>query len=860
MLAPFHETNFGAQLRLLRRRAQLTQQELSLAVGYSYAQISRLETGRRPPDLPTLIALFCPALGLDPRSAEGQHFLALAASARPAPHAAVPSPPAPLPSPSSLLIGRTAERNLLHSLFTHHNARLVTLLGTAGVGKTRLAMHMAHELAPHFAHGTTLVELAAVNHAADVPTALAAALGIRQEGHETATAAVLAHLQPQHTLLILDNVEQIQGIGRLVADWLAAVPRLHLLVTSRIALRLTVEHTLPLGPLAVPPLAPLPPLEQLAQVEAMALLCARLRTATPDFALTAANALPLAAICVRVDGLPLAIELVAAHGRLFTPTELLTEIAQRFLQMGQRGDDVHARHRTATAALAWSYDQLPQHVQILLTRLSLFANGWSVAAATAVCDLEETGATAIQESLEILLDHSLLQRHTIGEETRLTMLTMVREFAQHHLDQRHTHEKMVLHGRLLTHLTTWAESADPFLVGGNQQGAWLARLEAEHDNLRHILRWAYAHAPAQGVRLTAALWRFWYMRGHLREGRQWAEQFLPHAANVPPATHAKLLDGMGILAWRQADYATADTWCSEALAIYQQIQHAEGEAQVLGHLGLIAATQGQSAVARQHYAASLPLYQAQENWVGAVSVLHNLGNLACEENDNTAAQAYYEQCVELYEERGNDSGLALVYLGLGVIAREAGEPTKAQALFEQSRALAQKVGDEWNVATADTNLGDLAAESGDWTAARLYLNRALVQFEEVGDQQSICIVTNRLADVALRAGEMGTAVRLFRQQLMLAHGLGYQPGLVEGWEGLARCAAEKQPALAVQLLACAGRVRQEVNRPLSPLEQLPYEAVLATTHATLPPAEWEQAWAKGGKMELGAAVALALTA
>lgn len=860
MPKPFRETTFGAQLRLLRRRAQLTQSELSLAVGYSEAQISRLETGRRPPDLPALIALFCPALGVDPHTAEGEYLLALAAAARPAaPH---PNPPplskAAHPTPTFQLIGRAHERALITELFTQQHARLVTLLGTAGAGKTRLALHMAHELAPHFTHGATIIELAAVTDITAVPAAIAGALELSEAGYASATAAVLAHLQTQHCLLVLDNVEQLPSMGRLVGEWLAAVPGLHLLLTSRIALRLTAEHIVPLGPLAVPPLAPLPPLEQLAGVEAMALLLARLRVATPGLQLTAANALPLAAICVQVDGLPLALELVAAHGRLFTPTELLTEMAHRFLQMNQRGTDVHYRHHSASAALSWSYDQLPPATQALFTRLAIFANGWWVEAAVAVCDMAQAGATAVQEALQTLLDHSLLQRQTVGEETRLTMLGMVREFARHQLAERG--EEDVLHSRHLAYLIDWAESAAPFLLRGSQQGAWLARLEAEHDNFRHALRWAQTNAPAQGVRLAAALWRFWYMRGYLREGRQWASLFLSHAAEVEPPIHAKLLDGAAILAWRQADYATAEAWATAALTLYQQVSHTVGVAQVLGHLGLIASDQGRAEQARAHYAASLPFYQAQSDWAGAASVLHNMGNLACQQNDNTAAQAYYQQCADLYTELGDDSGLALVSLGLGVIAREAGQPTEAHTLFERSRTLAQKVGDGWNMATADINLGELATDAGDWSAARLLLGRALAHFEQMGDQQSICVVQGRLADVALRAGEPDTAVRLFRQELMLAHGVGFQLGVVDALEGLAACMALPQPTAAVQLLATAAALRHETGWPLAPAEQLRHEALLDSIRPQLTPLAWAQAWEKGGKMGLGAAVALALTA
>ena len=869
-------SSFGAQLRLLRRQARLTQADLGIAVGYSDAQICRLELGRRPPDLTTLVALFFPALGLDPRAEAAERLLALAAAARAEDLAAPPDPPsaAPrpaeepaivssLPQPSGPLVGRASERALIAARLAAPNVRLLTLVGPPGVGKTHLALQVAHDLHERYTDGVCFVDLSPIAEPALVASALALALDV-SEGQRDAATALREALRDRQMLLVLDNFEQVAEAAPLLRELLATAPRLSLLVTSRVALRLSVEQTLLLGPLAVPSLAQLPPLAELEQVDSMTLLLARLRANTPYLALTASNALTLAAICVRVDGLPLAIELVAARGKLFSPQELLSEVAQHFLQVRRRGRDIPARQQSLIAALAWSYGRLDPETQALFDRLSLFAGGWTLDAAVEVADLAGLGRASLIEQLEDLLDNSLVQRHSEQAGTRFTMLSMLREYGQAQLEQRG--EREALMRRMLAHYGTLAARAERYIQYGSEQAAWVRRVEADHDNMRFALHWALgANEQLLGLRLAGSLWRFWYTRGYLREGLAWLESFLHLApeqfAEANPLTqseHAHALDGAGVLAWRQSSYAQSEGWYVAALERYRAAGQPLGEAKVLCHMGMLYGDRDDLTRAAGFYERSLPIYQAHGEAYGAASVLHNLGNLYNQQNNSERALSCYAECLTLYEQLDNPSGIALIELGRGAIARDQGESAQAEASFRRSMALAEQMGDEWAVATAQLNLGNLANDRGDSVAARELLGAALAKFTAMGDQQSVSATQNQLGLVELLAGEIVAAVAQFRQALMLANAIGFRFGVADSLEGLAACASAGQPRLSAQLLAVVAAIRAEGDVDSALADARYYRRIQQIAEAALGPTQWAAAWAAGERLSVGEAVALAL--
>lgn len=862
---------FGDYLRILRRRARLTQAELGIAVGYSDAQICRLETGRRPPDLATLVALFLPALGLDDRAPDAVRLLELAGQARgdqpgrwlqqaqPAgapqdqPVAAPPEPVAGRPA----LIGRASQLSLIADTLRARSARLLTIVGPAGIGKTHLATHALALLAADFADGARFVDLAPVDDPDRVAQAVLQVVDAEALGEADTLAALRAALAPRRMLLLLDNFEQVAAAAPLLDDLLRAAPGLALLVTSRVALRLSAEHTLHLPPLAVPDLGHLPPLAELAQVESLALLLARLRASNPALELTESNALTLAAICARVDGLPLAIELVAAHGRLFSPRELLVEVAQQLVQMRRSAHGVPDRHRTLAAALAWSYQQLPPPAQALFARLSAFSGGWTVEAAVGCCDLDGHGRAAILGALEQLLDHSLIQRHDDGEAARYSLLVMVRAYAVLRLEERS--EGQALHGRMLGYWLDLARRAEHHLAFGEDQARWSARLFAEIENLRAILGWAIAAGEHQrGLALAGALARFWYVRGYLGEGRRWLEQFLalPDLAGSPEHAHA--LDGAGLLAWRQADYRQAEAWLQQALATYRRHDDEQGLAHVIGHLGLIYSDNGAFDDAIRCYEESLVLHRATGNPTGIVASLHNLGNIAAQLNQTERALAAYNECLHLYRANGNQSGIALILLGVGALRRDQGDLAGAEDALSESQAIAESLGDRWNLAVALLNRCDVAADVGDFAVARDHGRAARQLFEQIGDQQMLGLIQIRLGIVELLAGDIPAATRIVRESLLLLNAIAYQPGLADALEAMAGCLADSQPARAARLLGAAAAIRVAIGFPAATADLPRLRRTEAIARAGLSPAAWQAAWDEGGALSAAQAVMAAV--
>ncbi len=851
--------SFGAFLRFLRRRARLTQRELAIAVNYSEGQICHLEHDRRTPELATLAALFVPALGLEQAPDDVAHLLTLAAAARSAPVALVGgagAPAVPLVPPSPL-IGRAAQRAELRRMLLSGGVRMLTLTGPPGVGKTHLALQLAQDLRGEFADGALFVDLSAVDEAELAAQAIALALDLAEEPGQTPAEALRAGLRGRRMLLVLDNCEQLLAAAPLLADLLAAAPGLVLLLTSRVALRLRAEQIFSLPPLEVPDLAALPPPEALAQIESVALLLARLRAADPGLALSAANALALAAICVRVDGLPLAIELVASRGRLLSPQELLSEVAQQFQHLRRRGRDLPERHRTLAAALAWSHDQLTPAAQALFARLSVFAGTWAIERVGPVCDLEGAGRAALLDLLEDLIEHSLIQRHEHAGETRLRMLALVRDYAQERLRARAEHD--LLHARLLAASVAFAERAEEQLYFSEEQPLWMARVEAEHDSLRAALAWAARGDHAQGLRLAGALWRFWYMRGMLREGRRWLETFLTLPPAGGPAARAHALDGLGVLAWRQGDHGQAEVWLRAALDLYRSARHSRGEARVHSHIGLLMTERGMYDQALASFEDSLPLFQALDDRIGAVGVLHNLGNLHCQQNNGERAMELYRECLAIYEQFDSQADIALVSLGMGAVARDQGEGDAALAAFSRSLELARRLGDEWTAGTALLNLGDLACDRGESAEALRLLGEALAVYERLGDQKQAVIARTRLGIAALLGGDQPAALECFRQALMLASAIGFLPGVAEGLDGIAGCVARGAPLLAARLYAAAAALREQQGLEVALADQPRHDQAVRAARRGSEPAAWATAWAEGRALGAQQAVVLALT-
>lgn len=689
--------------------------------------------------------------------------------------AAAPPRAAPrLPAPAGPLIGRETETEEALALLERTDVRLLTLTGPAGTGKTRLALELAHAAGPAFGDGARWVPLGAVAEPELAWSAIGQAFGVGEAGTRGVFERLAGLLAEGEVLLALDNFEHVLGGAPRVGKLLAACPGLKVLVTSRAPLRVRGEREFPVGPLPPPP--PDAPLDRLSDAPAVRLFAERAREVEPTFELTRENLPAVAAICGRLDGLPLAIELAAVRVKLLTPTAMLARLEKRLPLLTGGGRDLPARHRTLREAIAWSHDLLEEPERRLLRRLAVFAGGCEVETAEAVCGHDLDGPTL--DLLQSLVDQSLLQKTGSSEAgVRLSSLETIREYAAERLAESGEEEE--IRARHLEHFTGLAETAEADLVGARQR-EWLRRLEVEHDNFRAALAWALATDHRhEGLRLAGGLWRFWEARGHLSEGRRWLDVLLVDAAGVPTKVHLKALYAAGILAEAQGDYDAASACFRESLELNRA---------------------------------------ADDRW-GVANALNNVGVMALRRGDYDEADRLYRESLGLWRELGNEAARALAMNNLANVARLRGEYGEARRLLEESLASHRDRGDRNGCALTLGLLADLAATDGDVDAASELYQESLELFREVGNAPHVARSQLELGRLRL-PGDAAAARAHCAESLRLYAELGNPRGVAEAMEALARTAAlERQPERAVELAAAAAGVREFSGVPLLPAER-----------------------------------------
>jgi predicted ATPase/DNA-binding SARP family transcriptional activator/DNA-binding CsgD family transcriptional regulator len=730
------------------------------------------------------------------------------------PHEEVPDPGGHnLPEPRTSLVGRG--REILEIKRALSTTRLLTLTGTGGAGKTRLALEVARDLVGVYRDGVWLIELAPLSEPGLVVQEVARTLGLEEQPGRPLLKSLLDTLADKEMLILLDNCEHLTGaVARLSMALLDSCPGTRVLATSRERLGAEAESTWAVPSLSVP--GETFRVEDLEAYESVSLFADRARRAHPGFRLTPENARAVAEVCIGLEGIPLAIELAAARIGMLSAGQISERLGRSLDLLTRGARTADRRHRTLRATLDWGHGLLGGPEQVLFGRLSVFAGGFTLEAAESVGGGGRVEEKHVVELLTTLVEKSLV----VAEESwelgaRYRLLEPVRQYASEKLGEGG--EEDDLRRRHALFFLALAEEAEPGLRGPRQV-EWLDRLEQEHDNLRAALAWSLEEDL--GARLAGALSLFWYTRGYLSEGRSYLEAVVRGHA-VPDTARARALDGLGWIAEPQGDYERARLAYEESLGLYRRAGDRRGVANALG----------------------------------------DLGSLALDRGDYERATSLLEESLALYRELGESEGIIGILDSLGVLASAGGEPERSAVYFREALVLSRGTGNVRRTAVSLGNFGITTLVHGDPDQATVLLEESLGLFREIGDGQNIAIGLMHTALAALAGGDHGRVLVLVEEGLGLLRKAGDRQHFADCLEIMAGSAgAGGMPRKAARLWGAAGALREEIGLPLQPENRKVLDPYLAAARSGLGEAAWQTALAEGRAMPPERAIEYSLSA
>ncbi len=769
-----------------------------------------------------------------------------------------PNKPGPLPLLLSSFIGREREIVEVKQALVSH--RLLTLTGTGGCGKTRLSLEVAVALVEAFEDHVWLIGLAALSEPSLVPQSVASTLGLREQPERAVTETIMDFLRPRRALLVLDNCEHlIHACAMLAQILLATCPHLHILATSREAFGVPGETIWPVPSLAFPDPRHLPPLESLKQYDAIHLFIDRTADVLPSFVLTSQNAPVVAHVCQRLDGIPLAIELAAARLRVLSVEQLATRLDSSFHLLTGGSRTALPRQQTLRATTDWSYDLLSEPERALFRRLSVFAGGFTLEAAEAICAGEKLAQHEVLEVLSSLINKSMVVVVERGDEVRYRLLETTRQYAWEKLTASSEVESLRLkHARFFQRL---AEMAEPEMKSADRR-FWLERLDREHDNLRTALTWLREHgAVERALLLAAALLWFWYFRGHISEARQWLEGTLAlREAAGHTSGRAKALFAAGTMAWVQGEYTRAYAHLDESVSIGREVKERQDLAYALTSLGMVTELQGDHTAARLLQEESLALFREVGDTWGLALALDWLGYTMRVQRDYARARSLFEESRALFREVGDKWGLSLTLQGLGIVVYRQGNDAQACSLLEEALALRREVGDSWQLAQLLNMLGVVVQHQGDYERACVLFEESLGLYREVGNMLGVISSLRSLGEIAQDKSDYERATTLFQERLVLSRHIGHKRRIVECLEELARVAeAQGYFMRALQLFGATDTLLTPISARVLADDRTGSGRNVAAIRTQLPAEVFTATWAAGQAMTMEQAIEYALT-
>lgn len=759
-----------------------------------------------------------------------------------------------IPSPSTSFVGREQEVAAISKLLSQADVRLLTLLGTGGVGKTRLALQVAAEVAQRFTGGICFVSLEQLSDVDNVTLAIAQALGVQggQEGRDLPLIdQVMITLRDQPFLFILDNFEQVLPASRVITSLLAGCPRLKALVTSRVLLHVQAEHVFEVSPLPLPDRDALRDLERLSRYAAISLLVQRARAVAPDFHLTSANAAAIAGICARLDGIPLAIELAAARMRHFSAPAVLAQLEHGLSVLRGTMQDAPARQQTLHGTIAWSYQLLEPAEQRVFRRLAVFAGGATLEAASQVCAAPDETGEQVTEVLVALVDKSMAQHQGQDEsDTRYWLLQTLSEYGLERLAE--SGELDTIQAAHAAFYLSWLERLAP-LLSGAEQVRWLDRLDQEYENVRMAIEWlsggTQEETAEQALRLCVALLGYWEIRGYFREGMAFIERALANSPALASSTRAQALHGAGFLALLQDDNERAERFLRESQSLFRESRDRAGMANILRLQGNLALAKNSYKIARHLLEEALAIYRKRGDIQKAASTRGALAQIAMAQCDFTRARALLDENKAAYSASGEQDGTAyLLCLQALLHFLSRGYSAEARTLAEQSLARYKAVGNRRFVAYVLNLLGEilLAQEEAGREQVRSMLEESLAIFKTLDDRSGTVEALISLARLAASRGENDAAQTAYAESWALVRAIGAKDMAARCLEGAGELAvAQEMPERAVIVWGTAATLRAAILAPMPPVYRATYVAAVALAREKLGDETFQTLWAQG---------------